>query len=202
MFVSHFRVLRIRSSIIIPCIFILSPWWNNTAVISHSLHLFRATFLRYKPLVYYFSQILIQNIPPSPCLRNIQLDSTHHLDKITRWSEEDNHRNELSSRVRRFVYPGPRFWLFPRVSLFPPRLGLQLRAAAATLSPLATGNAGPDVKYDARSNFNYAMQQPWIVATGSFRHIGLIHVIRATLIKPGNAVSLNPPVECKMSLAR
>lgn len=83
-----------------------------------------------------------------------------------------------------------------------PRLGLQLRAAAATLSPLATGNAGPDVKYDARSNFNYAMQQPWIVATGSFRHIGLIHVIRATLIKPGNAVSLNPPVECKMSLAR
>lgn len=41
-----------------------------------------------------------------------------------------------------------------------PCLGLQLRAAAATLSPLATGNAGPDVKYDARSNFNYAMQQP------------------------------------------
>lgn len=36
------------------------------------------------------------------------------------------------------------------------------------------------------------MQQAWIVATSSFRHIGLIHVIRATLIKPGNAVSLNP----------
>ena len=59
-------------------------------------------------------------------------------------------------------------------------------------SPLCDRQRGPDVKYDARSNFNYAMQQAWIVATRSFRHIGLIHVIRATLIKPGNAVSLNP----------
>lgn len=121
-----------------------------------------------------------------------------------------HHRNELSSRVRYiwapdFASPLSKriLWTHPlSLSLSSPPEGAFNYGGGDALAPRCDRKRGPDVKYDARSNFNYAMQQPWIVATGSFRHIGLIHVIRATLIKPGNAVSLNPPVECKMRLAR
>lgn len=199
MFVSHDNYLIVGLRMYI---FVLFPWRSNSGDFSlRSFLLHSTTSLRYKykPLAYYFSGNILKIWDP-PRLRQDHHKTLHG---------EDKHRNELSSRVRRFAYirapdfgPPLRSASVSLSSLPLPRLGLQLRAAAATLSPLATGNAGLDVKYDARSNFNYAMQQPWIVATGSFRHIGLIHVIRATLIKPGNAVSLNPPVECKMSLAR
>lgn len=111
------------------------------------------------------------------------------------------------SKRPEFVISGPPILPPPfrspsSLSLSSPPEGAFNYGGGDALAPRCDRKRGPDVKYDARSNFNYAMQQPWIVATGSFRHIGLIHVIRATLIKPGNAVSLNPPVECKMRLAR
>lgn len=198
MFVSHDNYLIVGLRMYI---FVLFPWRSNSGDFSlRSFLLHSTTSLRYKykPLAYYFSGNIL-NIRDPPRLRHPPIK--RYTGKI---SIETSYRPELdASHISGppILAPSPKYLSLPN-SLPLPRLGLQLRAAAATLSPLATGNAGPDVKYDARSNFNYAMQQPWIVATGSFRHIGLIHVIRATLIKPGNAVSLNPPVECKMSLAR
>lgn len=119
MFVSHDNYLIVGLRMYI---FVLFPWRSNSgdfSLRSFLLHSTTSLHYKYKPLAYYFSGNIL-NIRDPPRLRQDHHKTLHG---------EDKHRNELSSRVRRFAYiRAPDFGPLSEVSLSsqlppPPPLG-------------------------------------------------------------------------------